>query len=451
MPSMLSSKPAAPSEPSSTNLLAMRWRDLVAALGRQPFAFKMALAYLVMEYVRPQTVWKVLDVLPWTQVIIIVCSIAVFSARGQKGLVKAPSSGLMLGFFFAILFSIVGAARPGDSFDHWDMFIPWLIIYFMLINAVDTREKFFLFVLVYVACSFKMSQHGFRSWASSGFGFRSWGVTGAPGWFNNSGEVGIQMCIFFPMSLYLLLALKEHLSRRAFWLMAIIPVTAAATILAANSRGAVLGGVAAMCWSVAVSKYRSRALLGALLAVVIGYFVLPDEFLARFSSMGEDTTSQTRLTYWKNGLTMLLGHPVFGIGFWNWGSYYAAHFPAAVEGYYKGVELPHNIFVQVGAELGFVGLFFYVALIASSFVMNRQTRAIARARGDRFSEVMATGFDSAMVGFLVSAQFISVAYYPYLWIALAMTVMLRSSALDHGTQSREGRRRGGGRARNQVA
>jgi hypothetical protein len=33
-----------------------------------------------------------------------------------------------------------------------------------------------------------------------------------------------------------------------------------------------------------------------------------------------------------------------------------------------------------------------------------------------------------MIGFLVSAQFVTVLYYPYLWIAVALTVALHNVA-----------------------
>jgi hypothetical protein len=37
---------------------------------------------------------------------------------------------------------------------------------------------------------------------------------------------------------------------------------------------------------------------------------------------------------------------------------------------------------------------------------------------------MAHGFDGALIGYLVGGYFVTVLYYPFFWINLAMTVML---------------------------
>jgi hypothetical protein len=41
---------------------------------------------------------------------------------------------------------------------------------------------------------------------------------------------------------------------------------------------------------------------------------------------------------------------------------------------------------------------------------------------------MAHGLDGAMIGFVVSGFFVTVLYYPYFWINLAMTVALNNAA-----------------------
>jgi O-antigen ligase len=41
-------------------------------------------------------------------------------------------------------------------------------------------------------------------------------------------------------------------------------------------------------------------------------------------------------------------------------------------------ELPHNIFVEAGAELGYTGLLAFISLIGVTFLMNYRTRKAAR-------------------------------------------------------------------------
>ncbi len=69
-------------------------------------------------------------------------------------------------------------------------------------------------------------------------------------------------------------------------------------------------------------------------------------------------------------------------------------------------------------------------MVVTTFVLNARTRKLAAEAGDDFLVRMAHGFDAAMIGFLVSAQFITVLYYPYFWVGMPMTVMLYTAARE---------------------
>src|SRR5690606_39393877 len=122
----------------------------------------------------------------------------------------------------------------------------------------------------------------------------------------------------------------------------------------------------------------------------------------RFARAGEDQTSQARLERWEAGLEMAREYPLFGIGYNNWNTYYG--------------PLSHNIFIQAVAELGFVGLGGFLALIGSTFVLNARTRKLARRLRSPFMTHAAYGLDGALIGFIGSGFFVTVLYYPYFWI-----------------------------------
>jgi putative inorganic carbon (hco3(-)) transporter len=395
----------------------------------QSVGFKLACVYLILEYVRPQSIWKVLDFLPWTQITILIGLFAVLSEIGRRGLVKSPTNAQILLYTAIVCASVITAYSPAWSLLRWDIYLPWVVIYFFIVNAVVGRIRFLLFVILFLLCSFKMSQHGFRTWMGSGFGFKSWGVTGAPGFFHNSGEVGIQMCIFLPMSAMFLLSLWPRLSKIKRSVVALLPITAAATIIAANSRGAVLGGIAGLAWLALIGRSKVKAAFGFSLVALLGWLVAPAALIERFSGIGTDDTSLTRLTYWRDGLDIIRHHPLLGIGFENWVPYYPTHYKG-LEGYYVDVQVCHNILIQAASELGIPGLVAFLVMVATTFVLNARTRKIAAEAGDDFLVRMAHGFDAAMIGFLVSAQFITVLYYPYFWVGMPMTVMLYTAARE---------------------
>lgn len=387
----------------------------------------MVCGYMLIEYVRPQAIYPALNTIPWAQLLLLGTPI-VYVLEGGGLRARNPINRWMVAFSGAVLLSWFMAQDPSISQAEMYIYINWVMAYILVANLAHTEGRFFVFFLLYLLASFKMSQHGLRTWAYRGFGFANWGATGAPGWFHNSGEFGIQMCVFLPLSIYFIAALRPYLAKWKLAILIAFPVTAVASIIATNSRGAMLGAAGVGLWILLRTRYRFKALLGLALAAVIVIQVMPAETRERFTTMGTDPTSMNRRVYWSDGIEVFKRHPVTGIGYANWSEYYQQN--------YGRSTLVHNIFIQAGSELGTVGLIALLGLIVASFVVTARTRRLAKEMGERgrFIAATARGLDGAMIGYLVSAFFVTVLYYPYLWFALGMTSALyaaaRSSARD---------------------
>jgi len=391
---------------------------------KQPPSFWLISLYLFFEYVRPQSIYPSLDVLPWAQWTILGCAAAAV-AEGKLGKAFDAADHWLLLFAAVLIASCFTAYVPAEAFSELTIFLTWLLIYLLITRVVDSEAKFFFFYFLFLLFSLKMSQHATRSWFGHGLQFRSWGATGAPGWFRNSGEMAIQMTIFLPMSVYFALALRPHLAglakRWKYWVVMLVPASAGMSLLASSSRGGQLGGAAVGLWMLLRSRERVRALVLAGVVGVCAFALLPAEQRTRFTEMGEDDTSIGRITLWHNGIEIANDHPVLGVGYNNWLRYYGDH------GYRSGSgsQLPHNIFVQAGAELGYTGLAAFLVLIGMTFRMNYLTRRRARRLPDgRTFQLMALGFDAGLIGFMASGFFVTVLYYPYFWINYAMTAAL---------------------------
>ncbi len=408
---------------SMRDLYAIKIKSIWATVKHEPLSFWAINLYLLFEYVRPQTSYPSIDILPWDKVVLV---IALITLLGEQRTVEVRNGAdkLMGLFLIAVLVSSAFATYSGLSFSHLSEFVDWLVIYFLITRIIVTERRFFIFYLAFLIYNFKMSLHGFRSWAGRGFAWENWGVTGAPGWFQNSGEFGIELCIFFPLCYYFIAALWQNWGRvkRLFFLA--FPFTAVASIAATSSRGAALGIAGAVVFMTMQSRHRIKAIAFAAAVLAALYFLIPPQSLARFYTAGTDKTSVERLVRWKDGLNMLSNHPFFGIGYFNWDKYYSSHY-STVTGHYG---LPHNIFIQAGAELGFFGLGAFIMLIVATFVNNYRTRKLAPKTESTFLYNTALGLDAAMIGFLVSGSFITVLYYPYFWIDLSLVVALRTVA-----------------------
>ncbi|MDQ6770671.1 MAG: O-antigen ligase family protein [Gemmatimonadota bacterium] len=404
-------------------LYSLSPRVIWGALKRQPASFWFVCIYLFFEYVRPQQVYKPIEVLPYARITLILALVSFLLER--RTLHFRIFEVLLTIFSVIVVASSVTAFDSSHSYEKLPDFFSWVLIYVLIANTVDTEERFLIFMLSFLLYSFKMSQFGTRSWAQDGFAFRNWGTTGAPGWFQNSGEFGIQMCIFLPLAAEFILALREYWPRWLRWAAWAAPVTAITGIVASSSRGALvgLGGVA--LWAIWTSPQKVRALTAVIVLAGLVYAITPSEQKSRFQQVGVDPTSVSRTTMWKNGLEMMRDYPILGIGYDNWTEYHDINYGG------HGL-LVHNSFIQAGSELGYTGLLAFLAMTVAAFVINRRTRLLANRLSDRgkFMFYMARGLDGSLVGLFVSGSFISVLYYPFFWINFAMTVALNNAALN---------------------
>jgi O-antigen ligase len=235
------------------------------------------------------------------------------------------------------------------------------------------------------------------------------------------------MSIFFGLSVSIFTALKNKVKGLRYWFLFLCPIAAAMTIMGANSRGAQLA-LAVQLLIIFKSKLSLKRVFWSLLVAILIYSFFPAQQLERFRSIGEDDTSQQRILYWENGLDMLHDHPMTGVGYFNYPLYYNTFYSQDLVGMRarKGAELPHNIFVQVGAELGFFGLLIYVALILQGISINARQKKLLLSAGKamHWAFHMAIGLNVGLVGFFIAGQFVSVVYYPFFWISLALSVAL---------------------------
>lgn len=420
------------------DLYALKPRAFWQQLKQEHFSFWMICTYLFVEYVRPQSIFPSIDVLPWAKVFLILSLIGRVMDRNTKW-VSDPANIWLTLFLGAIVISSALATYPPYAWAHFMDFFGWFLIYFLVINIVTTERRFLIFLAVFLLASFKLSFFGAKTWTLRGFAFTKWGIQGPPGFFQNSGEYAIQMLMFSPVAAELALFLKPFLTKLRFYLLLLFPVTGAMSVMGASSRGAQIALVYQLYGTILKGRLNFKTLALAALVIYAGISLLPEEQKARFSSAGDDNTSQQRLLYWKRGIQMIEEHPAFGVGFFNFPVYMAAHYPEDVghivydQNGVGSSELPHNIFIQVGTDAGAVGLLLFAALILRTAKAAREIRLLARAHPGppKPFAALAKGFLVALWGFVIAGQFVTVTYYPFFWINLAFMVSLKNIARSY--------------------
>lgn len=411
------------------DLFALRVGAILTAFRREHISFWAVCGYLFIEYVRPQSIIPELDILPWGKMFLVL-SAATWLADSRQRWVGDPTNKWMLLFGTTIVLSSLTAYWPDESISKLMDFFGWFVIYFLIINIVNTEKRLYIFLLIFLLASFKMSQHGARTWAMRGFSFESWGLMGPPGFFENSGELSVQMLMFMPIAYRLAMAIRPWLTRMKFWFMLLLPTTAAMTVVGASSRGSQLGLAVQIYHTFLKGRLSIRTAFLALIVAAAGTLLLPDEQWERFRGAGSDETSQQRLLYWKHGLEMIKDHPVLGVGYFNFPPYFALNHSEDIM--FGSAQLPHNIFIQVGTDAGLIGLLLYVTLIVAGFRGNRAIRKRLVNAPNHWLHSVSFGYDAALIGFLIAGQFVTIGYYPFMWIQLALIAATRNVALNTG-------------------
>ncbi|VAW80325.1 hypothetical protein MNBD_GAMMA12-2379, partial [hydrothermal vent metagenome] len=152
---------------------------------------------------------------------------------------------------------------------------------------------------------------------------------------------------------------------------------------------------------------------------------LPEEQLDRFNEMGEDNSSLQRFAYWVAGVEAIKEHPLLGIGYHNWMPYMTYMYPDGL-GPGKTIQVSHNIYIETTSELGVTGLLMFLLLIIYAFINNARTRKMATELKNKLFFNLSYGLDAGLIGYLVAGTFVTVTYYPFFWIQIAMIVMLNS-------------------------
>src|SRR5690606_5098031 len=88
----------------------------------------------------------------------------------------------------------------------------------------------------------------------------------------------------------------------------------------------------------------------------------------------------------------------------------------------------HNSFVQIGAELGVLGLLVFTAMVFGALLMAARLARDALARGELGLAAFAQAQAAAMVGYVVAGSFLSQAYAPFLFVSLGLIVGLAVAA-----------------------
>ncbi len=349
---------------------------------------------------------------------------------------------------FVFLLSSAFSVWPGGSVNEFRTFWPPSLFVFIVVASFLTTVQGLRAVL---------SSLGFGVGIAAVYALLVGGVNSV-GRFNagggmaysNTNDLALVMVVGIPALMFIF----TDRTRGIFQRLAALGMLLAAFVLmlGTGSRGGLLGfiGVCAFLlwhqsWGV-----RIRAFAGLAVLLLIGFASAPDAMLRRLTTFmsaqsegGSDPISDTdygpkgekdytgiaaasaegRWYLMKQAAELLMRNPVLGVGFGMFmvGQNELALDQGASRGAWKGA---HNMFLQVGSENGFPGLYLFVMILYSSwktFRYHRRPPPNATPRQKLLAHI-AFAMSASMVGFLVSGTFLTVAYdyFISMYAAIAM-------------------------------
>jgi O-antigen ligase len=211
-------------------------------------------------------------------------------------------------------------------------------------------------------------------------------------------------------------------------------VVCAAGLFSTFSRGGLVALACALLAGMFVGgRWRGRAVaIGAIAAVgAVLFFTMfaPKQASERITKIDGGTG---RTDIWNVGGRMVKAHPIRGVGAGNF-QVSAVHYvlkPGSIRYDYfiDHPKVAHNTYLQVLAELGFVGLGLFCALLGFAFAcIVKAARRFAQSN-DRDMELLARGVLLALIGILAADFFISGQFSKQLWLLLGMCPALLAIA-----------------------
>ncbi len=395
------------------------------------------LFYIFIEYTRLAVMYPVLAPLQLGKVSLLMSLLGVLACRSTP---SADGNGrlqwaiVMLGVV-ACISSLLAHYTVLPATALWN--IPeQLIAAFLIARAITNRWRAQGFIFLFLLLNLKVAQHGLRTYfvqhgrATDEMAFVRFGIIGGGGGFyDNSADLGVAMCVVFGLALALFQAKSGRKSRIFFLVCALV---FGALILVCGSRGAVVGAAAIVLATWLKSPSKSWAPVFLLLFAAGLVFLMPHASRDRFQSAEHwegDKTANHRVLLWQAGLRMWADNPVLGVGPANYKYVRQASYRISVSND-RSAFVCHSLYVEVLSELGTLGALLAVALLVFFFLLTGKVRTrlvTSGASSTGWEFCLCSGLELAMIGYLASGAFVSVFWYPHIWVLCGLAMGLNTA------------------------
>ncbi len=333
-------------------------------------------------------------------------------------LFKTTQSRLFLLFGLVTMASFSIAGPPVDvEVSPTSTWVSLLLLFFVASALIGSTNRLRYTLLALVGGVAYASLHTIKEWINGGMmaGDRPGWVTGDPNYF----ALSALLCL--PLGLLLAQELEGRAERAFCWLA--LGVTLFAFTIA-GSRGAFFGLIASFLMLIWHSSHRRRYLVIGTVLLAVLLVVAPTSPVSRLLNPNyadqESTDVRTALQW--AGLAMFEDHAWTGIGVGNYKFLVKQYGPRDEE----LVNVAHNTYLEVAAELGIVGIGLFSAIFVTSLASLRRVGRDARSLGPKgkLLSLTARGLEAGLIGGTLTIVFLSALHVRILWFVIILSMCL---------------------------
>jgi len=343
--------------------------------------------------------------------------------------------GLLALFFADTLLSTVQSEHFYFSWSSWIEFSKVLIVSYVIILLTNDRTRFrYVLLIIGMALGLECAKQG---WAQ---------LVLAPGSQNNNSIAFLGdnngVAVGTMMLVPILSALAQTASTRweAFGHRFVL-IGVFMRGITTYSRGGFLAAAVLGIFSLARSRKKVRAFVGAGVIVVTVLTVMPQAFWDKMNTINaseteRDDSAAGRLHFWVIAREMAQAKPLTGIGFNAYNLSFEAYNHPSQYGEFTGARSVHSIWFGTLAELGYPGFVLFIALFGSSvWSLWSLSRLVKRDPKRQDLRIYANALLTSLVTFAVGGTFLPLQYNEMFWHFMALGITLKFLAQEQPSEA----------------
>jgi len=340
-------------------------------------------------------------------------------SREPKAPPNTATVWTLVAFTFWVSVAALFAIHPEVAIPKWEEIIKILLMTFVTMCIVQTRERIDQLVWVIVVSLGIYGVKGGLFTIVTGGHYRVYGPEGS--FIEENNALALALIVLLPLMQYLRVNAKLPWVRLG--LMASMGLTIIA-ILASYSRGALVGIAMTLGFLLLKAKRRFLTLILTGGMLVVGLLIAPAEWYERMDTIPDyqqDESAEGRFDAWNFAYRLALDHPFVGGGqlIGTDDKLFKQYVPTA-----PTARAAHSIYFEVLGETGFVGLGLFLLLLLASYRAGSTIIRLTRNRPDlAWARSLAAMLQVSIVGYATTGAFLSLGFFDLFYALVAIVTV----------------------------